>query len=238
MAIKVADNLLSWLCEREKYFNEEIHSILTGVKKVEFFGQFYQGEPVGWLYSYADKDSNDWNLARQVGSISEAGKFLKFLPNIETYLLYPMPLGERSSSKQDQKGMIYWFEAAEVKKGVAYNSILQSKVRFLIKTKRSKKVFGKYQFDYFSAYLMEDEKIIGFVKTIHETMNTCEVYLEISPRFRGRGLGLRLLETVSDECLKRHKKLIYTVASDNVASIRIAEKFGMRKYQTLKQIVC
>lgn len=233
----VAESLLDWLAEREKYFNEEIHSIITGSKKVEFFGQFNNGDPAGWIYSYAEKDSDDWNVARRIGSVDEATKFINFLPKTETHLLSPVPLGERISTRHAHS-LMFWFEAVEACKEMAYNSILQSKVRFVIRTKQSKQTFGNYKFDYFSAYLMESDRVVGVAKTIHETMNTCEVYLEISPRFRGRGLGLRLLETVNNEYLKRSKKLIYVVEADNQSSIRIAEKFGMRKYQTLKKIIC
>ena len=232
------NKLFSWLIDREKFFNEELHNIISGQKKVEFFGEFDGDDPVGWLFSYAEKGSGDWNLARRVGGVDEAAKFLNFLPRCEKHLLTPVPLRERVSDGQTNVGLIFWFEAPDVKKHLAYNSILQSKVRFVTKTRRPQKKYGEFEFDYFSAYLVESEKVIGVAKTIHETQNTCEIYLEVSPRFRGRGLGLRLLEEVNNDCIKRHKKLIYVVEASNKSSLRIAEKFGMRKYQTLKRLVC
>lgn len=232
------NKLFSWLLEREKFFNEEVHNIISRQKKIEFFGEFKGENPVGWIFSFAEKGSGDWNLVRRVGGVDEAARFLNFLPKCEKHLLTPVPLRERVSDRQTNTGLIYWFEAPDVKKHLVYNSILQSKVRFITKTRRPKKHFGKYVFDYFSAYLVESDKVIGVAKTIHETPNTCEIYLEISPRFRGRGLGLRLLEEVNNDCVKRHKKLIYVVEASNPSSLRVAEKFGMRKYQTLKRLVC
>ena len=232
------NKLLNWLMEREKYFNEEVHNIISGQKKIDFFGEFKDDNPVGWLFTYAEKGSGDWNLARRIGGVEEASKFFNFLPRIEKHVLTPVPLTDRFSHRHNNSDLLYWFEAPQEDKDIVYNVILQSKVRFILKTRRPKKQFGKFQFDYFSAYLVESEKVVGVAKTIHETEHTCEIYIEISPRFRGRGLALRLLDTINKDCIKRNKKLIYVVEASNLSSLRITEKFGMRKYQTMKRIVC
>lgn len=57
------------------------------------------------------------------------------------------------------------------------------------------------------------------------------------PEFRGRGLGDALVRRAINEILGRGKKPRYHVHSSNTASIRLAERVGLRRFFTLEHLL-
>jgi len=77
--------------------------------------------------------------------------------------------------------------------------------------------------------LTEDEKIAGFlVLLVRKTSFKARIYsIAVSPDFRGKNYGKKLLEKAIELALKDRKKLLtLEVSENNQAAIQLYQKFG------------
>lgn len=228
--------VLSLLRQHEKCFVEEIDRISNRPDLVRIVPADLENEKSGWIYLQGEPGSADWNMARLIGDLSLAMDWIDRLPQQELQLLCPAEC--LLSNTWEKIGAIYWFESsleADAKSdqcsepGKVFDS-MQLKPDFVCYSSNDS---GSG----FAIYLNSDSGMQGYIKCIHSTENYFEFYIEVKPNMRDKGLGTALLQMAIDESHRRNKTLIYSLASDNRASMRIAQKTGLKSYMTLNRFV-
>lgn len=217
---------LSWhafLEAHEWEFNEEYSHFLAGKKKIECLpADGCSHRPAaGWFLTWADTDAGEWNLAHPFGHPLSYLSFLPAFPPGEWHLLIPDPDLETARQEglpQPTETLVWHREPDEVGADrlptPAYDLRLQGD----------------------NAYFLRDGTIACLVKAIHSTPNTVEAYVETVPDSRGQGLATALLQAFCDFHRSAGRGLVYVVATSNTASMRVAQKFGLKAYQRLCRI--
>lgn len=221
-------DLLAYLLQREKFFVEEIDRLCFKPDSVQIFADEKFN---GWLYLPGESQSADWNLARLIGRPQEAGVWLDQLPSHELQLLVPetaldfFPQFQQSSS-------LFWFESSIISVPKAQNMS-----GFEFKTRQKPNECKLFNGSFIEIYLLRQQEIVGLVKTIKETPRCTEVYIEVAPAWREKGLGSWLLGQMLAATAKLGKCLTYAVADDNPASLALARKMGLRQFNRLLRLV-
>ena len=231
-------SLLAKLLQREKYFIEEIDRLLFAPEKISLFPQHLKSaSDASWIYMQGDADSADWNLARCLKEPEIAQKYFNLLPTNETQLLVEKKF-EHEFDKYSKKGEIYWFEStpnietalSKRKKNLSkQNWFKNSELRVRSNTVTTE-ICKKLNLEMF---LFNNDSLLGFIKTIRETPDFAEVYIEVRPDVQEKGLGTYLLLEMINLVQNNDKILVYSVESDNLASIRIAQKADLSKFNVL-----
>ncbi|MGM0601010.1 MAG: GNAT family N-acetyltransferase [Candidatus Rifleibacteriota bacterium] len=232
--------LIRELMRREKYFVEEIDRLLFAPEKVELFpGPPKRTEKTSWIYMAGDSDSADWNLARCLTEPEIAKKYIHFLPANETQLLVEKS-DETEFAEFNKKGEIFWFESiGQIETGLANYKKQAAEQNWFkkseLKTKDNIGWFNNCKRLNAKLFFLNKDSMLGVIKTIKETPGYAEVYIEVRPDFQGKGIGTLLLLEMINLLQKSGKQLIYSVESDNQASIRIAQKANLKKFNVLSR---
>lgn len=108
---------------------------------------------------------------------------------------------------------------------------------FSVKISYSHKTIGNLLQPDFAIYLLADDQVQGYVKTIRATRNFVEVYIEIKPALRGRGLATRLLELAVMTAHQQGRELIYVVDEQNKASVATVISAGLTRTISLSRFL-
>ncbi|MDD3001183.1 MAG: GNAT family N-acetyltransferase [Candidatus Riflebacteria bacterium] len=167
----------------------------------------------------AQRDSADWNIARMVGSANSAKNNLNKIKADNSIFL--VPDNEYSNfSEYTKKGSLLYFVSDKSNKS---NTIKHEKVIMSYSIEvRQNQVFLIYQ-----------DLVVGYVKPIRESKNFIEVYIEIRPSHRGKGLAVCLLSTAVEYFSGQNKGVVYIVESTNLASINTVKKAGFKHTETI-----
>jgi L-amino acid N-acyltransferase YncA len=233
-------SLLKKLLQQQKYFVEEIDRMLCAPEKIKLFPKNLKntGE-ASWIYMAGDSDSADWNLARCINDPEIAQEYLHLLPKNETQLLINKT-DEPNFVKQIKRGEIFWFESSRNLESVLHNykNKLKNQNWFNnseIRPRKNVVSIKKCKRLNLELYLFNKNTMLGFIKTIRETPDFVEVYIEIRPDFQGKGAGTFLLLQMINLVQNNDKNLVYSVEADNLASIRIAQKANLSRFNTLSR---
>jgi GNAT superfamily N-acetyltransferase len=248
-----SDMILQLLEERELIFNEEIHNLVTGQKHVmPIFAPGLDSDtnlPV-WVLTKTDEPGADWNIVKYFGNKSNINsKDLLLLPKCNLKVFIP----EHADLIQDKgsESNILVYSNASIDCGIDRQDIipknislqkieldLKSKWDIVVRHKcESGKFFnGKYNLKKPSFYFLIADEIVAYIKTIHETKNTVEPYLEVRPDYRDKGLGRCLLNYFIAYCIDLNKTVVYQVEEINCPSIKVALDCGLNKAFTWKTI--
>jgi len=228
-----AAGVLKFLYQNEKCYIEEIDRIIARPDLVRIIPDDLDNEKSGWIYLQGEPGSADWNMARLIGDLSLAMDWMDRLPQLELQLLCPADCLLSSSWKKI--GSIHWYESLS-QVDSHDNSSATEEVCAQFRLKPDLVSYTAENKDSgFAIYLNSESGMQGYVKCIHSTENYYEFYIELRPEMRGKGLGTALLQMAIDETHRRNKTLIYSVACDNVASIRIAQKAGLTSFMLLNR---
>lgn len=226
--------VLSLLRQHEKCFVEEIDRISNRPELVRIVPVDLENEKSGWVYLQGEPGSADWNMARLIGDLSLAMDWIDRLPQQELQLLCPPEC--LLSNAWKKIGTIHWYESSlksDSKPGSAPVEVFDSmQLKPDLVCHRSNDSGSG-----FAIYLNSASGMQGYIKCIHSTENYFEFYIELKPDMRDKGLGTALLQMAISESHRRNKTLIYSLASDNTASMRIAHKAGLKPYMTLNRFV-
>ena len=186
----------------------------------------------GWLFMAAEPGSGDWNLARLLGDPDCAIEALGLLPDVESQLLVPEPVAELFSRKLLPQPALLNFVDAEVDDyaGLDNNCLpagFALEIRFAGPVAAGAAV-DDTSVDELSVFLLADEQVQGYVKTIRHSQNFSEVYIELKPAMRGRGLAPELLRQAVLALRRRHRRLFYSVSADNAPSLATARRTGLQ----------
>ncbi|MBU1105662.1 MAG: GNAT family N-acetyltransferase [Candidatus Riflebacteria bacterium] len=233
--MKSLSDLRCWLLESEHYYVDEIHRLNTD-SAVQLFPDDASALSGGWLYLPAEPGSGDWNIARMLGQGSEALTTLTLLPETETNLLVPSEFSHLFVDRFKQQSSLIYFEgvhtATDAVDGEAAVSADVLSKSGLTLQRRAGDEAGS-----FALYLLAEDQIQGYVKSIRLTPNFAEVYIEVQPGMRQRGLGNHLLSLALLEAAKSGRNLIYTVDADNQASLALTRKVGLQQFLQLDRFL-
>jgi len=204
-------------------FNEEFSHVLAGKKRIECLpADGYVHKPAaGWFLTWSDTAAGEWNLAHPFGHPLSYLPFLSEFPPGEWHLLIPeadMETARQAGLLTSTETLVWHREpdgfGADRLPAPAYDL--------------------RFQGD--NAYFLRDGAIACLVKAIHTTPRTVEAYVETVPDSRGQGLATALLQAFCDYHRGAGRSLIYVVATSNPASMRVAQKFGLKAYQRLCRV--
>ncbi|MBF0548403.1 MAG: GNAT family N-acetyltransferase [Candidatus Riflebacteria bacterium] len=270
--------LPQFILKNELLFNEEIHNSKFPEKKRISVLHDPENSESGWILTFSEKNSGDWNVAHAYGEVSRSLKLLNSFPPDEEFQL----LIERESlilpktkplfyDFADENQIIRFifdhqkttdneqFPNEKITEKGAFSLIQNSGSRGLyFRLPQNSDFFPKNSF--FSAidkapnfeksqflYNLPDlinktsfvylsEKPVCFIKPIHLTKNTVEIYIETDPGFRQSGLGSNLLSKFIYNLLPYKKTLIYLVFANNVPSIKLARKCRLTEHSGILRI--
>lgn len=222
------DAILKKLLNDEIAFVEEISRLCLQPETLKIL---VDREMNGWLYMPGESGSADWNLARAIGEINRAALLIDTLPPDELQLLVG-ETGLKCFEGWQTQGSIHWF-AAPVNEKAAVPACPPG---FDARIRQVRRQCREFQAFFPEVYLFADRQMVGFIKTIRETHNCFEVYIEVLPAYRGRGLGRFLLLKMLEESGKISRRLTYAVANDNHASLALAKRAGLQKFNELFRI--
>ncbi|GAB4279773.1 MAG: hypothetical protein Kow0029_23820 [Candidatus Rifleibacteriota bacterium] len=224
---------MTYLLKNEHEYVEEIHRILFETDSVKIFPEVVNGKSFnGWIYMAGEQGSADWNLARLIGAPEIAKNYVNLLPDKELQLLV-RNTDVAFFQDFEQAGIIRWFyRSGKVfpKKEEIDNFGLEMVVRS--KPQRA----GICLSHNLECYLLKCSQVVGLVKTVRETVNFAEVYIEVSPELRGKGLGKRLLNKFEAELAARRKRLVYAVDAENEPSLGLAKSVGLANFANLVRL--
>ncbi len=233
---------LDFLATHEERFNEELHLLTTGRKHVECLPPDAVQEGSGWFLVQADTQAGEWNLAHAFGTPAEYLKHLRLFPEQgEFHLLVPLTDAPAVSAflGADALEHLTWFRDPGTSGVTTGSAGLRSSVDGLEYLHRAENADGLAadagDTVYEAIYARENGSVVGLVKCIHLTPHTAEVYIETSPGWRNRGIAGRLLGEMLRSVRRHGLKLLYVVSADNGPSLRLAEKAGLKPFQTLSR---
>ncbi|HNX76512.1 MAG TPA: GNAT family N-acetyltransferase [Candidatus Rifleibacterium sp.] len=186
----------------------------------------------GWLFMAAESASGDWNLARLLGDPHGAIEALGRLPDVESQLLVPEPVARLFARQLLPQPALLNFVDAEVNdyavsNGNSLPTGFNIEIRFARPLAASAAVDATLA-DQLSVFLLADGQVQGYVKTIRHSQNFSEVYIELKPAVRGRGLAPELLRQAVLALRSRHRRLFYSVSADNAPSLATARRVGLQ----------
>lgn len=233
---------LEFLAANEDGFNEEYHLLTTGRKPVACIPPDGVEEGAGWFLVLADTQAGEWNLAHAFGSPAKYLKHLYLFPeHVEFQLLVPLMDAPTVSAclGADAVEHLTWFRdpgIASVPTVATDPHVSVDGLEFLHRVENADGLAaGDEETAYEAIYARENGSVIGLVKCIHLTPHTAEVYIETSPGWRNRGIASRLLVEMLRSVRRRGLRLLYVVSADNAPSLRLAEKAGLKAFQTLSR---
>lgn len=226
-------DLLRMLLENERCYVDEIHRLNTD-PSVQLFPENAVEAGGGWLLLPAEPGSGDWNIARMLGQGSAAASALPLLPSVETNLLVPQKCSALFADNYARQSPLIFFEgcAAPGKSRQSASTDLSGPLHELKLQRRSDGATGD-----FALYLLAVGQIQGYIKSIHLTPHHAEVYIEVQPAMRQRGLGEYLLHLALIEAAQTGRSLVYTVDADNAASLALARKVGLQQFLQLDRFL-
>lgn len=234
---------LDFLAAHEEAFNEELHLLATDRKHVECLPPDGPEAGAGWFLVHADTQAGEWNLAHAFGPRAEYMKMLRLFPaGMEFHLLVPLldAADVSASLRLESTEHLTWFRDKQSSDGPTVFPRDKDRPEGLEVLHREENAegltAGKGETVYDAIYAREKGSVVGLVKCIHLTPNTAEVYIETSPGWRGRGIGTRLLGEMLRRTRRRGLTLLYVVSADNAPSHRLAEKAGLKPFQTLSRL--
>jgi len=234
--------ILKFLYADEQAFVDEIDRVENSPDKVLLIPEdcFEQGG--GWLFSYGEADSGDWNLARMIGQAEVAFRYANLLPKAEINLLFPENTGKDLLNGLILKSSLLFFadkktgESKEISGNLFEKNQIKPFCQVKIRTLQGQaKPYEEGELD--GVYLVAEEMVKAYVKVIRRSKKFNEVYIEVEPSMRLQGIGWNLLKMAILQCRKRKKTLIYAVDQDNPASVATAEKAELFHYQTLARAI-
>lgn len=240
-----ADRRREWLvflAAHEEGFNEEFHLLATGRKCIECLPQDAVGGGAGWFLAHADVEAGEWNLAHAFGPCAKYLKHLCLFPErTEFHLLVPLTDAPTVSAflEADAVEHLIWFRdpgTSDVTSISAGHPTTIDGLEILHRAENADGVAADTgETVYEAIYAREKGSVVGLVKCIHLTPHTAEVYIETSPGWRNRGIASRLLGEML-RCQRQHNlRLLYVVSAENAPSLRLAEKAGLKPFQTLSR---
>ncbi|HOT29111.1 MAG TPA: GNAT family N-acetyltransferase [Candidatus Ozemobacteraceae bacterium] len=233
---------LEFLAGHEEAFNEEFHLLTTGRKHVECLPPDGVHAGAGWFLVHADTQAGEWNLAHAFGRPTEYLEHLRlYPPQVEFHLLVPLTDAPAVSSYlgTDSIEHLTWFRDAGtpwMPSTTAGHGSSADGLEFLHRAENADGLAaGTEDALYEAIYAREHGSVVGLVKCIHLTPHTAEVYIETSPGWRNRGIASRLLGEMLRRMRRRGLRLLYVVSAENAPSLRLAEKAGLKAFQTLSR---
>ncbi len=179
----------------------------------------------GWLYLHADQSSGDWNLARLLGCPEAALAGLDRLPAEETRLLVPPEAAGLFKHLHQEPDLIFFCS----RENGSEPDIKPLAAEFSLKT--------NFEHDLPAIYLCRSDEVCGYVRPIRQTRHFVEIYIELKPACRGKGLAKPLLRRAATEIHKLQKNLYYAVSADNKASLQTARSTGLEQTFSLCRFV-
>lgn len=228
--------LLELLYKQENRFVDEIDRLEKKPDEVYFIEAENDS---GWVCLKAQEDSFDWNIVRLVGEYDKAKSVIGNIPFKEEYvLLLDDGVGEVALT---QNGGLSYFEnnlgVSSTEDFYLYNNDEINLIGLSPNCiKRRASPFNSRVDD---IYLIMKNTVCGYCKVIKTTWHYSEIAIEINSKYRGQGFGSALLGLMVRQFNEKGLKLSYAVEEENVASIKIAEKylnrvFRLNKYLYLK----
>lgn len=229
-------DLQEFLYRHEKYFVDELHRLQTAPELLTLFFRDDPGFEGGWLFMQAEPDSGDWNIARMLGNPEIALACLHLLPDVESYLLIPEGAEHHFANDYRQASSLLWFlnDAQHHDSFALTHEAAAMGFDLNIKMDQSD---DSATDSGFAIYLLRQQKVQGYIKTIHSTKNFVEVYIEVKPSLRNRGLGTMLLQQACSLAFSLKRQLIYAVDAENKASIKIALKSGLKQFTRCSRFI-
>ncbi len=219
--------LLHYLYAHELFFIDEIDRLQTRPDLVTGFpaDSFADG---GWLFMAAEQASSDWNLARLMGDPQLALAAVDLLPAAETSLLVPEEAADLFAGRyKRQPDLIFFASALSLPDNLDQGAKLPPYF-----TVEARTVEG-----YTSFYLLADNQVQGYVKTIRSSKNFAEVYIELKPPIRGQGLAPKLLRHAMAQVHRCQQRLFYAVAANNAPSLATARRAGLKQVFSLCRFI-
>jgi GNAT superfamily N-acetyltransferase len=233
--------LVNYLLTQEQYFVDELYQLVFRPESVRFFQAEKDGDVLnGWLYLKGQENSADWHLARLIGQAETAFEITGRLPAHELQLLVSESDSERITGFE-KIGRIFWYQSS-IDNGAKFKDLQnaffqENSFKNLKLVRKEAPVLNEnWNCANISLYLLQNEMMIAYIKTIRETPNFVEVYIEVTPGRRERGIGTFLLSAFSCLVHEIGKKVSYAVDESNLASISIAEKAGLTRYFSLVRL--
>lgn len=256
--------LLAFLYQQESKFVDEIDRINTCPQQVKLIPENALQLGGGWLFMAGELGSGDWNMARLIGHSEVAKRHMELLPDLEISLLVPeqdvtefcgtqrrlgnliyfadpelLPVNNDSDSDSDSDS---YFGAEDLlplslQKKADYLLAEFAKKGLQVKTREFEVSAGGMDEADLTMYLLCNDRVQGYVKTVRITKNCLELYLEIMPGQRKRGFGSNLLALTLAKARLLRKKIIYVVDEDNTASCATAKKAGLQSFMCLARFI-
>lgn len=216
--------LLDHLYQHEIFYVDEIDRLQRQPQSVSIIAEksIFTG---GWIYLHADQSSGDWNLARLLGCPEAALAGLDRLPAEETRLLVPPEAAGLFRRLHQEPDLIFFCS----RENHTDNEIELHAAEFSLKT--------SYEQNLPAIYLCRSDEFCGYVRPIRQTRHFVEVYIELKPACRGKGLAKPLLAKATAEIHKLQKKLYYAVSADNAASLQTAHSTGLQQIFSLCRLL-
>ena len=216
--------LLDHLYQHEIFYVDEIDRLQRQPQSVSIIAEksIFTG---GWLYLHADQSSGDWNLARLLGCPEAALAGLDRLPAEETRLLVPPEAAGLFKHLHQEPDLIFFCS----RENGSEPDIKPLAAEFSLKT--------NFEHDLPAIYLCRSDEVCGYVRPIRQTRHFVEVYIELKPACRGKGLARPLLTKAAAEIHKLQKNLYYAVSADNKASLQTARSTGLEQTFSLCRFV-
>lgn len=211
-------NLLQYFYQNEFFHVDEIDRIKEG--------KYYGDKSGGWFFLSGNKGSGDWDMARLIGAPEQGVRYFQEVPKENTVFMIPrLRVGADYGEPQE-----HLLNLAEYpKKGTI--SCYVSKARRMFDFLHRDKLSEDYDLVYRKQYTWLCYKGIGigYVMPIRWSKNAVEVYIEIIPEHRGKGLSLILLKTAVKHLAALNKRIVYLVFEDNVPSLKLVQRAGFEQ---------
>jgi GNAT superfamily N-acetyltransferase len=222
----VADpEFLPFLLAREEVFHEELHLAGSGQKALVCLPGDGWRLDGGWFLTQAEPWTGEWNLAKPFGVPEVYVPFLGGFPlKQEFHLLVPggdeREFCRLSGLKPCGRIHVFFGDSAFIQEDAP------SPTAFHLQW-REQQMVHPFNAVIEGHCLDENSRVIGFIRTTHATPTTMEVYIEVHPACRSRGIGTALLQGFRCRLRGSGRNLLYLLEEENHPSRRIAEKTGL-----------
>lgn len=224
-----APDFVASLEEREVEFVEELHRITHDSQKALLIGDVNALLTGGWIVLLAEQGSGDWNMARMIGDPASAFSLINLLPQIELQFLIPEGVTDWLPKNLGFSGSIDFFSSDNIARVESEFILPVSSLTVKEKIEKTK--------SFFATYLFLEESIVGYIKSTRYSGNYIEVYIEVAPDWREKGLGQWLLQKSIFLIHSWNKKLLYVVDIDNSPSLATARSCGLKKFMRLNRFL-
>lgn len=226
--------ILELLYNQENRFVEEIDRI---EKNPDEFSFIEADSESGLICLHAQENSFDWNIVRQIGNWQSVNKIIGLVPFPESVLLTNEEITIDNLACCTANGSLIYFENNNFNNSFEsdYNdnfSLEISLPKNLIKRKASP--FNSRIDD---LYLVMNNSVCGYCIIIKNSWHYSEIAIEINPEYRNQGFGTALLGLMVEQFNNLNMKLCYVVENDNIASLKIAEKYLYKAFCLNKYIL-